>query len=113
MNTTDEISCLTPLVKRLTALQTPEEKYKLITHQPDVSRYLYSHPEVFRLIETFPLEERVGLAALIVLGQEDAVFSQKDLNLKPLAATLCITEFFFKTIGGVVGYHQTALNKKT
>jgi hypothetical protein len=98
----EKIQNLSRLAANLKKASSFLEKYAVLTQLPSVKSYLVKKsPHLSRL----PLEQRIAALAVIAIGQEPIVFRRRLKQLKELHAI----DLFYEDIGGIVGYHCTAL----
>jgi UTP--glucose-1-phosphate uridylyltransferase len=111
----DQIALLTPLAERLKKAERSDEKVAIFNEDPRVIAIFEKIMKSPLFSKVVSVEEEVVIKALIVLDQAERLFHySKDPSLyfenrNQLLHDLIAVEKFYRSIGGLIGYHLTML----
>lgn len=103
------------LVERLKSTPTVLKKLDILNALPEVQKALPSYPLLTTFLEGLNPSSDFALKAVLALEQGPLVFQGLDTVLHPFEAlrelikTLIEVEQLYQPLGGIVGYHLTAL----
>lgn len=101
-----QIQQLSDLVMRLKQANSLREKRNLLLQNPLVQEALKINSNY--LLKK--MEEEVAFLSVLAIGQGSVVFSKNLIPSRSLMKTLVEIDRFYENIGGIVGYHFTALS---
>ncbi len=110
-----QLESLLPLLDSLKRAENWEEKLQILDSQQAVINFLEQTPQLAALMPDLPLEGRIVLDAVIVIGQAPLLLPTskwpRDMKerLYRMIDQLLPVEKFYKEIGGIVGYHCMVL----
>lgn len=108
----ERIHLLTPLVKALQEIDSNDEKFTFLQKWPPIKKFLGEKKWIGLLLSQSSKEEEMIIYELIAIGQAEKLLNCSPFNFdRWRAAARQLTELdnFYKSIGGVIGYHLMTL----
>lgn len=108
----EKIILLTPLVDAIQRAETEDEKYTILQEWPQIKKFLKEKRWISLLLSKCSKEEEIVIYELIAIEQAERLLNHSGFNFDhwhAVARQLFELDFFYQSIGGVIGYHYTTL----